>query len=108
MRTPITFATDGYTLSPSSGQQLTQVADRLKACQNTHVAVNGYTDNTGNEAINGPLSNSRARSVADFLVSHGVSADQVTAQGFGAADPVASNDTPDGRAQNRRVVIVVS
>jgi peptidoglycan-binding protein ArfA len=108
MRTPINFATDGSTVSPGSGQQLTQVADRLKACQGVHVAVNGYTDNTGSDAVNRRLSNNRAKSVADFLVAHGVPADQVTAKGFGSADPVASNDTPEGRAQNRRVVIVVS
>jgi len=72
------------------------------------VAVSGYTDNTGNDGINVPLSTSRAKAVADFLVAQGVPADRVTAKGFGSADPVASNATPDGRAQNRRVVITVS
>jgi peptidoglycan-binding protein ArfA len=108
MRAPINFATDGYTLSPRSGQQLTQVADKLKACPGVHVAVNGYTDNTGNDAVNRAVSTNRAKSVADFLVAHGVPGDHVTATGFGSADPVASNDTAEGRARNRRVVIVVS
>ncbi len=108
LRTPITFQTDEYTLSPNSQPQLTQVADKLKACTNAHATVDGYTDNTGNDAINLPLSANRAKSVADFLVSHGVAADHVNSKGMGSADPVASNDTPDGRAQNRRVVIVVS
>lgn len=108
LQTPITFETDGYTLSAASQQQLTQVAGKLNACPNAHVAVNGYTDNTGNDAINIPLSASRAKSVADYLVSQGVASDRVTSQGMGSADPVASNDSPDGRAQNRRVAIVVS
>ena len=69
--------------------------------------MKGYTDNTGNDAINVPLSGNRAKSVAD-LVSQGVAGNTVTSQGFGSADPIASNDTPDGRAQNRRVEIAVS
>jgi peptidoglycan-binding protein ArfA len=108
LQTPINFETDGYTLSPSSDQMLTQVADKLKGCPDSTVAVNGYTDNTGNDAINIPLSGNRAKSVADFLVGQGVAADHVTSQGMGSANPIASNDTPDGRAQNRRVEIVVS
>lgn len=108
LRTPINFDTDNYTLSASDQQELTQVADRLKACPNANIAVSGYTDNTGNDAINVPLSNNRAKAVVDFLVSNGVPGDRVTARGLSAADPVASNDTSDGRAQNRRVVIVIS
>ena len=108
LRTPINFETDGFTLTAGTEQMLTQVADRLKACPDSRVAVNGYTDNTGNDAINIPLSGNRAKSVADFLVSQGVAGDHVTSQGLGSANPIASNDTPDGRAQNRRVEITVS
>ncbi|WP_234812235.1 OmpA family protein [Mycolicibacter longobardus] len=108
MSTPVTFVTNGYTLSAGTQQQLRQVAEKLKGCSSARVAVNGYTDNTGNDGINVPLSASRAKSVADFLVAQGVSADNVTSKGFGSADPVASNATPDGRAQNRRVAITVS
>lgn len=108
MSTPVTFVTNGFTLSAGTQQQLTQVAEKLVGCHSAHVAVSGYTDNTGNDGINVPLSNSRAKSVADFLVAHGVPADSVTSKGFGSADPVASNATPDGRAQNRRVAITVS
>ena len=93
---------------PGTDQMLTQVADKLKTCPNARVAVEGYTDNTGNDAINIPLSGNRAKSVADFLVSQGVAGDHVTSQGMGSANPIASNDTPDGRAQNRRVEIAVS
>lgn len=108
LRTPIDFDTDSYTLSSSDQQELTQVADRLKACPNANIAVSGYTDGTGSDAINLPLSNNRAKAVVDFLLSNGVPGNHVTARGLGAADPVASNDTSDGRAQNRRVVIVIS
>ncbi|OHU88267.1 OmpA family protein [Mycobacterium talmoniae] len=108
LKAPISFATDGVTLTPAAQQTLTQVASKLAACPNARVAVNGYTDNTGNDAINTPLSGARAAAVAEFLTAHGVAADHVTATGLGAANPVASNDTPDGRAQNRRVEIVVS
>ena len=105
---PITFATDGGDVAPESQQVLTQVADKLKACTGGHVVVNGYTDNSGNDAINVPLSASRAKAVADYLVSQGVRADQVTSEGKGSGSPIASNDTPEGKAQNRRVEITVS
>ena len=90
------------------GQLLSQVADKIKACPDAKIAVKGYTDNSGNDAINQPLSENRAKSVADFLVSQGVAAGNVTSQGFGSANPVAPNDTPEGKAQNRRVEIAVS
>ncbi|HEY9303710.1 MAG TPA: OmpA family protein [Mycobacterium sp.] len=105
---PITFGTDGSTLSPAAEQILDQVADKLKACPGASVTVNGYTDNTGNDAINGPLSATRADAVTDYLIARGVTRDHLTAKGRGAADPVADNAGPEGQAQNRRVEIVVS
>ena len=108
LRTPINFQTDGFSLVPASQQQLTQVADKLKACPDPNVAVVGHTDSSGNDAINIPLSGNRAKSVADYLVSQGVAAERVTSKGVGSAEPIASNDTPDGKAQNRRVDITVS
>lgn len=108
MSTPVRFVTNGYTLSAGTRDQLSRVAEKVKGCHNARVAVNGYTDNTGNDGINVPLSTARAKSVADFLVAQGVPANSVTSKGFGSADPVASNATPDGRAQNRRVAITVS
>ncbi len=106
--TPINFQTDGFTLAPASQPQLTQIADRLKACPDPRVSVVGHTDSSGNDAINIPLSGNRAKSVADYLVSQGVAADRVTSKGVGSAEPIASNDTPDGKALNRRVDITVS
>lgn len=108
LRTPITFDTDGSTLAPASQRLVGQIADKLKACPAAKVAVIGYTDDTGGDRINVPLSASRAKAVADALVSDGVTRGGVTSQGAGSAKPIADNDTPAGRAQNRRVEITVS
>jgi peptidoglycan-binding protein ArfA len=105
---PITFATNGSALTPAVEQTLNEVADKLKACPGATVTITGYTDNTGNDAINDPLSTSRAEAVADYLVARGVTRDHLTAKGLGATDPVADNRSPDGQAKNRRVEIVVS
>lgn len=104
----IAFKDDGVSLTPADNQALTQVAARLKACPDARVAVNGYSDNSGGEGINFPLSVQRATTVADFLAAQGVARDHITAKGFGSANPIAGNDTPEGRAKNRRVEIVVS
>ena len=108
LKTPINFQTDGFSLTPASQQQLTQVADKLKACPDPKVSVVGHTDSSGNDAINIPLSNNRAKAVADYLVSQGVAGDRVTSEGVGSAEPIAPNDTPAGKAQNRRTDITVS
>jgi peptidoglycan-binding protein ArfA len=108
LRTPIQFDTNGYAVAAASQQMLSGVANSIKECPDARVAVKGYTDNTGNDAINQPLSENRAKSVADFLVSQGIAAGNVTSQGFGSSSPVASNDTAEGKAQNRRVEIAVS
>ncbi len=105
---PITFPTNGSALSPAAEQTLDQVADKLKDCPGANVTINGYTDNTGDDAINKPLSTNRADAVADYLIAHGVTRDHLTAKGLGAADPVGDNSSTDGQAKNRRVEIVVS
>jgi peptidoglycan-binding protein ArfA len=107
LKTPIEFATDGFTLAPDSARLVAQLADKVKACQGVKLAVVGYTDSTGGDAINVPLSANRAKAVADALVSDGLAEADVTSRGAGAANPVAGNDTPAGRAQNRRVEITV-
>ena len=89
LKTPINFQTDGFSLTPASQQQLTQVADKLKACPDPKVSVVGHTDSSGNDAINIPLSNNRAKAVADYLVSQGVAGDRVTSKGVGSAQPIA-------------------
>jgi peptidoglycan-binding protein ArfA len=105
---PITFGVNAATLTAGIAQELATLADTLKACPSARIVVNGYSDNTGNDGINIPLSAERAKAVADFLVANGVPRQQVTSKGLGSADQVADNDTPQGRAQNRRVEILVS
>jgi peptidoglycan-binding protein ArfA len=105
---PITFPTNGFSLTPADEQTLNHVADKLKACASAKVTINGYTDNTGNDAINMPLSANRANAVADYLIARGVTGDQLMAKGLGSANPVADNGGPDGQAKNRRVEITVS
>nr|WP_293316154.1 OmpA family protein [Mycobacterium sp.] len=105
---PISFGMDGFSLTPADNQVLPQVADKLKACPNAHATLNGYSDNSGTEAINMQLSTQRAQAVADFLISQGVPAAQLVVRGLGSGNPIAPNDTAEGHAKNRRVEIVVS
>ena len=105
MPSGITFATNSYALNPAVQTTLAQVASTLGQYNQTYVDVYGHTDSTGTPAINGPLSQNRAQAVADYLSGHGVARARLGVQGFGATAPIASNDTPEGRAQNRRVEI---
>jgi peptidoglycan-binding protein ArfA len=105
---PITFGNDGFSLTPAGNETLIQVSGRLKACPTAHVTVNGFSDNSGVEAINIALSSQRAQRVADLLVANGVAGAVLVVKGLGSVNPVASNDTVEGRAKNRRVEIVVS
>jgi peptidoglycan-binding protein ArfA len=104
---PIVFENDGVSLTAFDKKVLIEVADKLKACPAARLTVNGYTDNSGSEAMNIPLSTQRAAAVADYLVANGVARDRVTAKGLGSVNPIASNDTADGRIKNRRVDLVV-
>lgn len=104
---PIKFQTGSDKLTKGGQQQLSTVVSAVKACPNVTLTVIGHTDNTGTDAINNPLSESRARAVAGYLVAQGLSSDSVTSKGAGSAEPIASNDTEAGRAQNRRTEIKV-
>lgn len=105
---PVKFQTGSDQLSADGRQQLSAVIPALKACPEVTLTVIGHTDNTGNDAINIPLSDGRARAVAAYLVAQGIPADAVSSKGAGSAEPVASNDTEAGRAQNRRTEITVN
>ena len=103
----ITFDTNEAFIKTSFQPVIVSIAKVLKEYNKTFVQVNGYTDNTGSDAINNPLSLKRANAVADFLKVQGVAASRISAQGFGSANPIASNSTVQGREQNRRVEIVL-
>jgi outer membrane protein OmpA-like peptidoglycan-associated protein len=104
----VLFVTGKSELLPAARDQLDQVAAALKDQGDVKpIVVEGYTDSVGSDATNQKLSKDRAESVRAYLVSKGVPSEKITAVGKGEANPVASNDTPDGRANNRRVEIVV-
>ena len=104
----LTFDTGKATLQSSSQEQLDNVAAILKAYPNVHVKVGGYTDNSGKAAANLKLSDDRAKNVMDALVAGGIDKARLEAKGYGDAHPVASNDTEEGRAQNRRISLLVT
>jgi outer membrane protein OmpA-like peptidoglycan-associated protein len=104
----VLFDTGRYTLKPGAREKLAKVAGILLAYPGLNIAVGGYTDNVGGDEMNQRLSENRAGAVRDYLVNQGVSANSVSAQGFGNSSPVASNDNASGRQENRRVELVVS
>jgi len=104
----INFETGSATLTVGSADQIGHVAAVLAAYPNVAISVEGHTDNTGDAAANKTLSEQRAGAVRQGLIDKGVAAERVSAAGFGAGKPVASNDTEEGKAQNRRVEIVVT
>ncbi|MBM7455982.1 outer membrane protein OmpA-like peptidoglycan-associated protein [Oceanisphaera litoralis] len=108
MPSSITFAVDSADLSPSFYNTLSGVAMVLKEYEKTYVNVVGHTDNTGSASHNQALSERRAASVGQFLISQGAAANRFNIRGVGFNQPVASNNTADGRAQNRRVEITLS
>ncbi len=100
------FAFDSAELSSKDITALAPVVERMTTDATEKVTIKGYTDSTGPAAYNLKLSDRRAESVATYLESKGVSADRITTEGFGETNPVASNDTAAGRAQNRRAEVV--
>ena len=102
----ILFATNKATLNASSKAELSNFANVLKSDPQLAVDIQGYTDSTGNDAINNPLSQNRAQSVATYLTQCGVPTSQFkNVTGFGSSNPVADNSTAAGRQQNRRVEV---
>lgn len=104
----VLFATGKSDLLPIAQDKLNQVAKALNDQGFKGIVVQGYTDSVGSAADNDRLSLRRAQSVRDYLVTRGVPSEKATAEGKGASNPVADNKTADGRAENRRVEIVVT
>ncbi|WP_128914867.1 OmpA family protein [Granulicella sibirica] len=104
----VLFDTGKYTLKTPTQVSLAKVAGILQAYPGLKLQVEGYTDSTGSPEFNQKLSENRAGAVKDFLVTQGVQINNITAAGYGEAKPVADNGTASGRAQNRRVQLVVS
>jgi outer membrane protein OmpA-like peptidoglycan-associated protein len=104
----VLFDFNKATLKPAAKERLAKVAGIILAYPDLQLKIDGYTDSIGSAQYNQQLSDERAAAVRDYLISQGVSANNVIAQGFGKNDPIASNATPEGRQQNRRVEMLVS
>src|SRR5450631_1562469 len=104
----VLFDTGKYSLKPGAREKLAKVAGILLSYPGLNIAVGGYTDNVGGDAMNQTLSENRAGSVRSYLVEQGVATASVSAAGFGNTLPVATNDNAAGRQQNRRVELLVS
>lgn len=104
----ILFPTGKSALSASAKNSLSQFAASLRNNPDTNVQIFGYTDNTGGYDVNNRISNERADAVRTYLVNSGITGTRITAAGIPMADYVASNETAEGRAQNRRVEIYIS
>ena len=107
MASDVTFRTDSADINSQFYSILDSVAVVLRKYDNTNIIVSGYTDSTGTAAYNQSLSERRAKSVGDYLVSQKINRNRVFSQGFGERYPVASNKSAAGRALNRRVVITL-
>jgi outer membrane protein OmpA-like peptidoglycan-associated protein len=104
----VLFDFDKYTLKPEARERLAKISGVVLAYPDLKLEVDGFTDSIGSDEYNQTLSKKRAESVRDYLVSSGVSMNNVSAAGMGKADPVADNSSPEGRRQNRRVELIVS
>ena len=103
----VSFDTGRAAIKPNFAPILSQFSNGLRNNPNAEVRIIGYTDNTGSDAINNPLSVDRAESTRDYMIGRGVPANVIRVEGRGSRDPVADNNSTAGRAQNRRVEIFV-
>lgn len=97
------FSFDSAEIKPGAYPSLDKTADILMRYENTMIQIEGHTDNVGTEEYNMELSRRRADAVGEYLVSQGVNPARIRTVGFGESEPIAGNDSPWGRAQNRRV-----
>lgn len=104
----ILFGYDRSDLSASAEGNLDKLVSVLKEYPDTNIEVQGHTDSKGSDSYNQGLSQRRASAVATYLRNRGVSSSRITTKGYGESAPVATNDTDDGRAQNRRVNFLIT
>ena len=103
----LTFPVDSYTIQPAFQATLDDLAQTMADYDSTYIDVLGHTDSTGSDSYNQTLSERRANAVSQYLSSRGVNQARIATRGYGEMQPIASNETADGRAQNRRVEIKV-
>ena len=103
----IFFNTASYDLLPASNAELDKLVKLLQSNPTVRIELGGHTDNVGADAANLTLSDQRAKAVREFVIAKGIEADRITAAGYGETKPIATNDTEEGRAQNRRTEVTV-
>jgi outer membrane protein OmpA-like peptidoglycan-associated protein len=101
------FETGSAALLPMSTTELDRLVALLRETPALRIQVSGHTDDVGDDASNQTLSENRAKAVHDYLVQNGITADRLRFKGFGETKPIETNDTPEGRARNRRTEFVV-
>ena len=99
------FETGFSSLKKESFSALNDLVDALKSKPSLNIEIAGHTDNVGNHEANQKLSADRANVVRDYLIKHGIEPNRVIAKGYGETQPVADNDSPEGRQQNRRTEV---
>jgi outer membrane protein OmpA-like peptidoglycan-associated protein/tetratricopeptide (TPR) repeat protein len=104
----IFYETDSYALKLESKYELDKVVQFMKANPTIHIEIGGHTDNVGTQTYNQTLSENRARSVVKYLTDHGINAARLTSKGYGFSVPIDTNETPEGRAKNRRTELMVT
>lgn len=104
----VLFRSGSYELAPGARERLAKVSGIILAYPSLHVSVEGHTDSVGGDEYNQSLSELRAQSVRDYFVQQGISSSSIESHGYGKTQPIASNDSPEGRQQNRRVELVLS
>ena len=104
----ILFATNKSNLSAASQKELKEFASKMSDLPDTDISIFGHTDNTGTAAVNERISLERANAVSSFLQQNGIASSRIKTEGKSFNDPVASNETKEGRAQNRRVEIYIT
>jgi outer membrane protein OmpA-like peptidoglycan-associated protein len=104
----VLFKTGSFELLPGARERLAKISGIVLAYPSLHLQVEGHTDSVGSDEYNQQLSEKRAGAVRDYLIQQGISDGAIEARGFGKTDPVASNETAEGRQQNRRVEMVIS
>jgi OOP family OmpA-OmpF porin len=106
-RGKIRFESGRATIDPDSAGLLDRLIETALRCPTANIEIAGHTDTDGEDAFNQALSEKRAQAVSDYLVKAGLPADRFTATGYGSTQPVATNDTDEGKAQNRRIEFMV-
>ena len=101
------FETDSYALSQNSRVELNKIVSFMQANPFLVAEIGGHTDNTGGRDYNLRLSGQRAQTVVDYLMDAGISKDRISYKGYGMAQPVSTNDTAEGRAENRRTELKI-